>query len=99
MDIKKLLGQDMGIPILIKNGQGFDAQFFVSIDSHFLDVHGNITTGIHRLFQSSFVFHLQYPSQALHFYRLFERIAKISTIPPSPAIDRILDKIMKTVVE
>lgn len=89
----------MSIPLLIKTGEGLNAEFFLSIDNYIIDVHGNITAGIHRLFQSIFVLHLEYSPQVLHFFRLFERIVKICTITPAPAIQRILDKVANTVVD
>ncbi len=89
----------MANAILIKNGEGLDAEFFVLIDNHIIDVKGNVTAGVYRLFQCSFVFRLRYSPEVLHFIRLFERIVKIRTIPPVPAIERILDKIAITMIE
>lgn len=87
------------MPLLVKNGDQLDAEFFISIDNHMIDVKGNLTKGIMLLFESIFVLHLQYPSQSLDLFRLMERIFGLSTVAPAPGIERIFDKIAKTTFE
>lgn len=89
----------MANAILIRNGEGLDAEYFVFVDNQIIDVKGNVTAGIYRLFQSIFVLHLQYTPQVLHFFRLLERIVNIRTVSPAPAVERILDRIANTAVE
>lgn len=98
-EIKKELGSEASIPMLIKNGKGFNAEFYVSVDNNIIDVCGNVTVGIYRLFQCIFVLHKQYTPEVLHFYRLLERFVNVRTISPAPAVERILDKISNTIIE